>query len=398
MVIKLIVMLFLLSSTPIFGQSTTVTRGGSLEIDLLGGSTWGPLNRDADHATIAMNSVGDIVVAYHSSRNDISSGLKQAEVVYFQFVPGASPAQDSWVLLERILIGSVDHSVIPLLTQQNVKCERPDVIAVEDKFFVTWTRRYNRNYDFPNQREEPSVLECAWLERNGSAVSIIGSSGGLGYPLDLNYFTRECTGVADAVVLEQPMGGLPTVGVVYPRQVDFGDFTGDNTRLFELTLVTCSLNGFSIDSSSPTVLRDNIPIDGPSGPGGTTAGGLVLPDLAPSGEDNAFWVAYEGQQVVAPNVHGRIRLEYWKKNPGTNLWQQEVGKVFNTVNPMTTVARRRPMVSALPGTGTGEEVSIAFNLATGSAGSSDLDIDYSQWVYVNGGIQALLPPDLAPVS
>lgn len=378
------------------GQVVTFQRGSSFEIELLGdpvNPSWGPLGRDADHATVAMSDNGDIVVAYHTQRDPIpplTLSVKQAEIAYFQFIPGAIPSQDSWTLIHRELIGSIVHDPLNT-TQPEVRCERPDVIAVGDLFFVSWTRRYDRTYMHPNYIDEPARLECAWLERMGGAVAIYGQPlSGLGHRLDDNFLIRECTGVADAVVLKQPAGGHPTVGIAYPRQTDFGDYTGDDTRLFEMAFVTCTLNGTTVTSTTPVVLRSNIPMDGPVGPGGS-AGGLVLPDLAPSGEDNAFWLAYEGQVVANPDVLGRIRLEYWKTDTATH-WQQEVGKTFNSVNPMSTIVRRRPMVSALPGTGSGEEVSIAFNLATVPPGSSDLDIEYSQWRYFNGGIQNINPP------
>lgn len=391
---------FFFAATSVVGQVTTFQRGSSFEIELLGAPlnpSWGPLNRDADHATVAMNDQGDIVVAYHSSRNPTVPGglyLKQAEIAYFQFVPdpGGVPANDSWTLLHQELIGSINHD--PLFTGQvDVKCERPDVIAVGDKFFVSWTRRYDRDFQPPSQIDEPARLECAWVERIGASVAVYGALGGQGHPLDQNYLIRECTGVADAVVLKQPAGGNPTVGIAYPRQTDFGDYTGDNTRLFEMAFVTCTLNGQTVTSSTPVPLRTQIPMDGPSAPGGATAGGLVLPDLAPSDEENAFWLAYEGQTVAAPNVLGQIRLEYWKFDAAANGWQLQVSKLFHTTHPMTTVARRRPMVSALPGTGNTEEVSIAFNRSTGSAGSSDLDVVYSQWGYQNGGILPLAIPN-----
>jgi len=51
------------------------------------GGTWGPEFRPADHATVAINSVGDIAVAYHTTRDDIVGHppLKQVEVALFRY-------------------------------------------------------------------------------------------------------------------------------------------------------------------------------------------------------------------------------------------------------------------------------------------------------------------------
>ncbi len=368
----------------------TVQRGSEFQINLIGGPTnpWGEKARDADHATVAMNDSGDVVVAYHTSRDDFAPKLKQVEIAYFEFTAGATPAQDTWTLIDQVLLGSVGHSPLSgQYLQLDVKCERPDVVAVGDKFFVVWTRRYDRDFNPgiqspPPQWKEPAVLEGAWLERSGSTVSVFGASAGLGYPLDAQYFIRECAGVPDAVALKQPSGGNPTVGIVYPRQVDFSHDPGppvseDDTRIFEMAIVTCSINGSNqVTSQAPMVLPAQVPYDGDSG----GAAGLVLPDLAPSSEENAFWVAFEGQQVVGSDVLGAIRLEYWILN-GSMV--PEFSKSFKTTTAVGSAFRRRPMISSLPGDTPNEIVSIAF-LKVAPSPASDKDVVYEQWQYENG--------------
>ena len=369
----------------------TIQRGAEFQINLIGGpaNPWGAKARDADHATVAMNDSGDVVIAYHTTRDDFSPSLKQVEVAYFGFTAGATPAQDTWTLIDQVLLGSVGHSPLSgQYLQLNVKCERPDVVAVGDKFFVVWTRRYDRAYNptsqaLPPQWQEPAVLEGAWLERSGTSVNVYGPlSSGLGFRLDQNYFIRECAGVPDAVVLKQPAGGNPTVGIVYPRQVDFSHDPGppvseDDTRIFELALVTCSIDGSNqVTSQPPMVLPAQVPYDGDSG----GAAGLVLPDLAPSSEENAFWVTFEGQQVVGTDVLGAIRLEYWVLNGST---VPEFSKSFKTTTAVGSAFRRRPMISSLPGDTPSEMVSIAF-LKVAPSPASDKDVVYEQWQYENG--------------
>ena len=362
----------------------TFARGGNVEIPLLGGvsnPSWGAIARDADHATVAMNESGHVLVAYHSTRSDFTPALKQVELAFFEY----DSVLDEWSLEEQLLIGDVGPS--PLFAQylqNDVKCERPDVIAVGDKFFVVWTRRYDRTTNW----QEPAVLECAWLDWNGTSLDVFGMNvSGAGFLLDADYKIRECAGVPDAVVLNQPSGGDPTVGIIYPRQTDFsydpGGGTPDDTRLFELAMVTCSIDSANqVTSQLPFTLPNTVVYDGSDG----GAAGLVLPDLAPSSEENAFWLTYEGQQLVGPDTMGIVRLEYWSLN-GTGV--PEFAKTFKTTMATGTVIRRRPMISSLPGNGSVEMVSIAFNKTSPGA---DSDVIYEQWQYDTDSFQKVPVP------
>lgn len=107
----------------------------------------GNLLRDADHGTVAMNSNRDIAVAFHSVRDssDLDGAnfswngeMKQVELAYFEYKNNSGV--ETWEHLDTVILGSVDYS--PLSSSYPVdlvRCERPDVIAVEDKFFVVWT-------------------------------------------------------------------------------------------------------------------------------------------------------------------------------------------------------------------------------------------------------------------
>ncbi len=353
------------------------------------GVDWGPQFRQADHATVAINDQRDILVAFHSSRDDYNPDLKQVEIAYFQY----NSASGNWSLLDRRLVGDVKYSPLaPLYAQIQVMCERPDVIAVGDRFFVVWTRIYDRAVDFPNQVNEPSVLECAWIQRVGTTVNVHNNSlgAGQGVILDGNYYSRECAGVPDAVVLDAPAGGPWKVGVVYPTQTDFGDIDpitslppGDNDRLCNLRLATCTIDVNNV-ISPPTVvtLRSGIPFDGDTAPLNMESAGLILPDCAPTSQPNQFWLAYEEQlNPGGPLPDGKIRLEYWELL-STGSWNLAASKTFSSgAGP---VVRRRPNVSAFPQTGSGfEYVSLAFSK---SVANNDGDVVYEQWKYSGSGL------------
>ena len=357
-----------------------------------------------------MNDAGDILVVYHTNRNDFplsAPSLLQVEAVYFEFTQGATPAQDSWELISQQLVGSVEYS--PLFTsydQPEVNCERPDVVTDGERFFVTWTRRYDPEFNpfmlpTPPQEKSPAVMECAIIEKQGSTVYVHNdlSGGGTnligqGLVMTTEFQTRDCLGVADAVVLKQAAGGNPTFGVIYPAQTDFADIATpqDVTRKFDLNLVTCSIDPSTklLTTAGPFLLASGVQFNGPTLPGGGIAQGLILPDAAPTDTINDFWLAYETQRLVQGNVLGAVRLGYIEYDSATNTWNPVAGKNFLTNNPQSIFLNRRPQVSSMPGGSLNEEVSIVFNFVPSQAGAAVADVFCEQWEYSGGGLQRLV--------
>lgn len=381
----ILILAFLILAPTGFAQ--VLTRGGELEVPIASdsaGGFWGLANREADHATVAMNDSGDVVIAYHTTRGDLPvAEIRQVEIAYYEY----DTASDSWSFYERKLLGAPTESPLnPPFIQNYVKCERPDVVAVGDRFFVVWTRRYHDST--LGAENHPGVLECAWIEKGASSLNVLDSgTSGLGYELDVHetagpnpvpFEVRECAGVPDAVVLNDP-SGLPTVGVVYPSQTLFSPpMTNLGPREADLLFVSCSLSGTTISSTDPVTLNSDLPFNGSSAPGPGDSAGLYLPDLAPSPEENAFWLTYEIQKGCTPPPNciplGRVRLEYWKYLPGSG-WEELAGRTFTGSAPK---GRRRPMVSSFPDSGTIPKVAISFSLVEDPL---DAEVVYEHWTY-----------------
>jgi hypothetical protein len=342
------------------------------------GGPWGPAGRMADHATVAINSDKDIFVAYHTDRDDADPGkfLKQVEGALFEY----DLVTDSWTLGLQVRLGDVDPD--PLVLQSPVKCERPDVIAVGDMFFVVWTRRYEFVPTDPNQ---PAVLECAWIKKDSSGTYQVHDSGtaGLGIELDRNYHIRECSGVPDAVFLSH-VGNDWTVGVVYPDQTKFSDAVPLGERLFNLKMATCTINvqTNAVSKSKFTgPLKTGVKFHGGSG----DSAGLVLPDLSPGAVTNRFILAYE-EQLGAGN--GRIRLQTWDLD-ASGLSATE-GETHTFGGPSSQVPRRRPNVSSHPESAGGlDVVSIAFSQPSAAG---DGDVIHQLWSFAFGSLQIPWPP------
>jgi len=380
---------------------STVNRDVSVELILETGAIaglqhgWGPSSRKADHATVAINSERDICVVFHTDRDqDLGTNidLKQVEAILYRYIP----ANDSWSRSSTILLGSVERS--PLFStypQTLVKCERPDVIAVGNRFFVTWTRRYDRLA----HPEEPAVAECAWIEWSFSQSAFIATGSGSvgeGFPLDYDgndhdlnsntlptlYRVRECAGVPDAVVLVEDAGGTSSVGVAYPHQTDFGDLPGnlDDTRLFDLRFITSVFDGSAISKDIPQVLVGGIPFHGTP----EDSAGMILPDLARASLSERFILAYEEQQLgVTPGTsYGMIRLKVFEFSSSQMSWGELATYTFG--GPAVLQYKRRPNVSSFPLLGSGLEViTIAFNKPSALG---DKDVVYEQWQFSNSGI------------
>lgn len=321
-------------------QQPTFNRGQDFTLPIssdTAGGDWGLGSRNADHATVAINSNLDIFVVYQTARLDTNPSwdLKQVEGQLYEW-----NGSNSWSRVGVMLLGDIDYDVIPT-TQPKVRCERPDVTAIGERFFVTWTRRYSRNFDpagsTPPFEEEPAVLEGTWIQKEAGTGWTVYDSGspGLGIELDRDsssrhFWIRECSGVPDVVALTQDSStGLARVGIAYPHQYDFGDWAPppsqpDGSRECDLRFITCTITGTAnatiTKDANPFALKQAIKFSGT----GTDDSGFILPDLAPSAPslENSilaprFVMAYEEQFHVGPlagDVDGRIRVAQWEWN------------------------------------------------------------------------------------
>jgi len=405
-------------NTPAVGQiQRHIWSSVPLDDDFNFGQLSGLSDRGYDHATVAMNNERDVLVAFHSVRGDRNGdligpglvwagGMKQVEVAFFDY--SSDGGIESWTHLDTKIIGSVDHDPVPQTNQTIVKCERPDVVAVDDMFFVVWTRRYHDG--IPNQDGQPAVLECAWIAESGNPADPINvfahSSGnpGRGYALDSHttanpFQVKECAGTVDAVKLDNGDDDLLEVAVVYPHVISYaGNPTGDRT--FELRVATCSFQKSTSviekEDGYPK-LAATVPFNGPPTPGGLESPGLVLPDLAPSGETKAFWMVYERQKMKpvtgSPDdvADGRIKLEYYQHEPGPpgdpGTWEQRASKTFKGSTD-NWAWRRRPMISSFPEGDQQQYAAVAFSKASSVLPPLDSspDVFFEIWEYDNGSL------------
>lgn len=194
------------------------------------------------------------------------------------------------------------------------------------------------------------------------------------------------------------------VAVVYPHFLSLQDDPLLPTRRkFELRVVNCEFD-LTTKARSKTEyppLWTSISFDGDPAPNGVSSPGLVLPDLAPSDEDRAFWMVHERQKVKPQGIglpqapDGRIKLEYYLLEGRTSTdpgeWMQKASKTFQGSNNLWSW-KRRPMISSFPD-GSGQHVvSISFATVNSydSANDTTSNVVYENWEYEGGSL--ISPP------
>jgi len=135
----------------------------------------------------------------------------------------------------------------------------------------------------------------------------------------------------------------------------------------------------SVTPGSVELLVPTIQFNGQSSPNpGASSGGLILPEVAPSLQEGAFWLAAERQIEVGTPVaiEGKIYLGYWKWEAG--VWTEKASRTYQTGTTGLTYYRRRPMISAYPELGQSPTVGLAFNKIDVSGATPNIDVIYKQ--------------------
>ncbi len=334
----------------------------------------------ADHATVAINNSNDVLVAYHA--NTGVSGVKQVEIAHYKL----NPTTSALIYSESVVVGSASYD--PLGNGGAIKCERPDVIAVGDMFFVVWTR-------INDKVKEQAVLECAWVKydtTNGLEVFNGTTTAGLGYALDSHspsssFHVKECAGVPDAFVVADT-GNELRAGVVYPHQAKTSGTLGpsDMVRRFDIRIVLSKFDNTAdmLTSSIMSTVVSDVHFDGTTG----GAAGLVLPDAVRGNAPDEFWLTYESQIESSSTKQGKVRLSYVKKNIVGNAWAPQATYVFGA--NMAKVLRR-PMLSNHMDAPLG--VSLAFSSQPNYTWQATADVNYSNWTFNNSSLtQQVMTP------
>ncbi|HEX9794666.1 MAG TPA: hypothetical protein VGC54_11845 [Planctomycetota bacterium] len=228
---------------------------------------------DADHATVAVNSRGDVLVAFHTRRDDLSGEPFQVEAAFLRYL-----GQGLWELPSL----GYNHFVLGDPTAQVLDpggecCTKPDVVAVGENFVVVWPRTP------PGQ--ETTRLEAAFFEPGivGEAV-VHAEAPGIGWLLD-------------GTVLNGSAGVMPDLAAVPGSStkvhVAYAHADGDSGRFhdYDVRYMTADFSSLPPLLEGPYALVEDLAFDDPS-VGNGQRGGKVLPDLVVDDYGNLV-LAYE---------------------------------------------------------------------------------------------------------
>ena len=257
----------------------TITVNETVELATLGVGA-------ADHATLAINAYGDVLVANHAVA---TTGTRLVEATAI-----LSQGDFTFEILAPTLLGD---PTLNLVGQDS--CTKPDVVALaDDSFVVTWPRGNSLDLD------QPSRLEAVRI--------VVRDPSGALYPNP--HFNRPAPGegyVLDATVVAGDGGVMPDLAslgatdplacvVVYSSAADV--YEGVTKKFREFDLRACRID-FQFPASSPDflegpeVLVAAIPLDEYHAL--PYVGGLILPDVVLD-EDRNLVVANE-EELLGPH-------------------------------------------------------------------------------------------------
>ncbi len=313
-------------------------------------ATHAPVDAQADHAVVAVNQTGDILVAWSSAiypRPHALADKRRVEAAFFR-----RTSTDTWDMYPTQILGEAEDANLPggnpVFPAGDI-CRKADVIAVGDDFLLAWQRIEDTNT--PNGR-----IECSYIEipASGDMQPHLLDPSGIGYVLDPAVDCRTAGAMVDLAY--QPNAPTPFYAT-YCSRTSFSSLGYGNAYDFDLRGV-----GFDFPApGAPTVypvhtLKTGIAFDdfGPQLP----PGGRVLPDTVYDQFGNVV-IAFEefrrGDRIGggAPD-EGFIHIERWSLGAGGVMGQLNT-QVLTATDPSYTV--RRPNLARLDGN---DDICMAF--------------------------------------
>lgn len=301
--------------------------GDTLELNTLGA-------QDADHAVIAVNDYGDVIVVNHTS---IGTSVKAVEVNIL--APLGTAATDGFKLFNTRRLGDPTLNVYQ---SGGDSCTKPDAEALGDNsFLVVWSRHEI------NGLHSSRLEVCRIFTRDNSgnllAQPVISSpSVGIGFVID------DVSNAGDA-------GFMPDIAayhgasqseayVVYAHEQSSTTLTIGTYRKYKVKCINVdwpSINSAPSLGYIKTLERD-VPFDNFNTH--PYSGGMLLPDAVIDDGENLV-VAYEQYSLDYINsvVTGNIQLRRYSRAPFTLLDSVELS------GSVSSRHQRRPMLATSDG-------------------------------------------------
>jgi hypothetical protein len=250
-------------------------------------ATLAPIDGQADHAVVAVNDLGDVLVTWSASiypRTHADAHMRRVEAAFLR-----RTSLNTWDLYPTVTLGEAEPTLLPggvSIYPQGDRCRKPDVTSIGSDFVVAW-QRMEANHT-PNGR-----LECSYLEvplAGGDMVVHNGDPSGIGYVIDA---AVDCRIAGSMVDLAHNPGTGPNLVAAYASYINNYPIGSGVAFDFELRAVAFDFvsPGIAPTVHTPQTLDAQVAFDDFDISGGP-AGGRILPDMVFDQLGNVV-VAYE---------------------------------------------------------------------------------------------------------
>ncbi|KAA3606137.1 MAG: hypothetical protein DWQ01_18260 [Planctomycetota bacterium] len=258
-------------------------------------------DKKADHATVAMNDDGDILVTWVAEEDTPNPG-KKIEAAFFS----RASAGNLWDIHPSFEISHA-ASVVPLSSKR----EKPDVVSLGQDFLVAWTR----------ERSGFDVLECAIVRPPSVTMTahpvVVFDANGMPFQLDGSLNMKRNAGVVDLACRPDGVGAASYVSFKSVTTVNEGDEI--SLYLRGVVFQWDKLNGVLSVATTPMILDTFRFDEAIAWPITETDFGRGLPDCVFNG-DGELVVSHEEFEIVDnADDASRIQLQWFDVGIGGTL-------------------------------------------------------------------------------
>lgn len=324
---------------------------------------------NADHATVAVNKEGDVLLVWHT-RVDISGfSTRQIEAAFL-----ANQGTGSWSVPEiadLYLLGDPTAAVMGALDD----CWKPDVAAVGKNFIVTWPRSAFSGGD--------ARLETVLFEVPVSGTPIVHQvSPGVGHPV-VSGINSGIAGVMPDLAHMGGFAGFKNQAVIaYTEQ---SQHQGAHYE-FDVKIAHVQYAGPTPTVDGPYLIASGVPEDDflTGGPNG----GRILPDVLEKDDDSLVLVFDQYAQAThygTPTAEGYINVYEISYSPGTQPLVTATLQLYAS-DPVLWQRRANLATSLLD---QDDSVSLSwYEYPDGGLQAGDIDCHFVELSFTGGTIQA----------
>jgi hypothetical protein len=259
--------------------------GDTIELNTIG-------NQSADHAAIAVNHFGDVIIVNHTSVNS-----RKKAVELNALAPLGETRSSGYKRFNTRLLGDPTLNIFGV---GNDSCSKPDVESMGDgSFLVVWSR-HDLSGDQPSRVEACKISTRHIYGGLMPQVQILTTRTGEGILIDDTSNYGEAGFMPD--IASYKGAGVSKAIVVFAHEQSV--YTSSTKTFRDYDLVGKKIH-WPLGSSSPTLwplvtLETNIPVDNVNT--SPYSGGLVLPD-AVIDDAGALTIAYESYLISPHQWH-----------------------------------------------------------------------------------------------